>query len=424
MADREVEDALAHSFLARLPPAVCDALRAEGERADYPAGTTVYRAGADPRAALVVRGLLRVFLTSAEGRQVTVRYARPGDVLGIAVLVGGPASTSVQAVEPSSAFRISARTLTEAARHDARVSWAIAEELNRRLYEVLEQTAVNAFGSVRQRVAAHLLDLASGRQRPGGRLVARVSQQELADAAGSVISTGTVRIRREHSYGSRKPLYWWLLTSRRWTRPAPINVYVIEHSRGLILFDTGQDRASVSDDAYFPGGVTGYMYHRLARFDIGEDDTLTAQLATLGYAPADVDTAIVSHLHQDHIGGLRELTGSELLVSAAEWAELAKPAPELRGFLRSHIQLPGLTWHQVSPEPTDDPALAPFTESLDVMGDGSLVLLPTPGHTAGSVSLLVRRPARPPLLLAGDLTYGAELLPHGRIPGVGARHQL
>jgi hypothetical protein len=83
-------------------------------------------------------------------------------------------------------FRISARTLTEAARRDPQVSWAIAEELNRRLYEVLEQTAVNAFGSVRQRVAAHLLDLAPDRQRPGGRLVAHVSQQELADAAGSV----------------------------------------------------------------------------------------------------------------------------------------------------------------------------------------------------------------------------------------------
>jgi len=186
MADQEVDDALAGSFLAGLPPELVGRLRDEGERADYPAGTTVYRAGSDPRAALVVRGLLRVFLTSAEGRQVTVRYARPGDVLGIAVLVGGPASTGVQTVEPSSVFRISARALTAAARRDPRVSWAIAEELNRRLYEVLEQTAVNAFGSVRQRVAAHLLDLASDRQRPHGRLAARVSQQELADAAGSV----------------------------------------------------------------------------------------------------------------------------------------------------------------------------------------------------------------------------------------------
>ena len=242
--------------------------------------------------------------------------------------------------------------------------------------------------------------------------------------AVSVISTGTVRIRPEHPYGTRKPLYWWLLTSRQWTPPQAINVYVIEHAKGLILFDTGQDRASVTDAAYFPGGVAGYLYHRLARFDIGENDTLTAQLAALGYVPADVDTAIVSHLHQDHIGGLRELTGSELLVSAAEWAELAKPAPELRGFLDSHIQLPGLKWRQVSPEPTDDPALAPFTESVDVMGDGSLVLLPTPGHTAGSVSLLVRRAARPPLLLAGDLTYGAEILQRGQLPGVGNRRRL
>ncbi len=186
MVDREVEDALARSFLAGLPAEVVGRLRAEGDRADYPAGTTVYLAGSDPRAALVVHGLVRVYLASVEGRQITVRYARPGDVLGIAVLVGGPASVGVQAVEPSGLFRISSRTLTAEARRDPRVSWAIAEELNRRLYDTLEQTAVNAFGSVHQRVAAHLLDLASAQQHPAGRQVAHISQQELADAVGSV----------------------------------------------------------------------------------------------------------------------------------------------------------------------------------------------------------------------------------------------
>jgi len=186
VTDPEVEAAFARSVLARFPAELGDRLRAEGERADYPSGVTVYRAGANSQAALVVSGLLRVFLSSPEGRQVTVRYARPGDVLGIAVLVGGPAGTSVQTLESSSVLRISARTLLAAARRDPRVSWVIAEELNRRLYEVLEQTAVNAFGSVRRRVAAHLLDLASDRQRPEGPLVAHVSQQELADATGSV----------------------------------------------------------------------------------------------------------------------------------------------------------------------------------------------------------------------------------------------
>jgi len=240
----------------------------------------------------------------------------------------------------------------------------------------------------------------------------------------SVVSTGTVEIHPEHAFGTWKPLYWWLLTSREWLPPRPISAYVIEHANGLILFDTGQDRASVTDPSYFPGGFTGHIYDRLARFHIGEEETLTAQLATLGYAPADVDTAILSHLHQDHMGGLGELRGADLLVAEAEWAELSKLAPEPRGFLRQHIQIPGLNWHQVGLGSSADPTLAPFTRSLDLMGDGSLVLLPTPGHTAGSMSLLVRRSERSPLLLVGDLTYGAELLVRGQLPGVGVHKQL
>jgi N-acyl homoserine lactone hydrolase len=242
--------------------------------------------------------------------------------------------------------------------------------------------------------------------------------------AVSIVSTGTVEIRPEHAYGTRKPLYWWLLTSRRWTRALPINAYVIEHAKGLLLFDTGQDRALVTDRLYFPGGLTGYLYRRLARFHIGEEDTLTAQLATLGYAPTEVDTAIVSHLHQDHIGGLSELGRADLLVASAEWRQLSGLSPELRGFLRRHITVPGLKWRQVDFQPTADRTVAPFTRSLDVMGDGSLVLLPTPGHTAGSTSLLIRRRQRSPLLLVGDLSYGVELLARRQVPGVGSRRQL
>src|SRR5262245_47671152 len=80
-----------------------------------------------------------------------------------------------------------------------------------------------------------------------------------------VVSTGTVQIRPEHVGPTRQNTYvWLLLTARRWTPPRPINAYVIEHQEGVVLFDTGQDMASVTDPRYFPGGPTGYLYDRLA----------------------------------------------------------------------------------------------------------------------------------------------------------------
>jgi CRP/FNR family cyclic AMP-dependent transcriptional regulator len=94
VVDGDVADALARSFLAELPAELAGRLRAEGERADYPAGTTVYRAGDDPQAALVVRGLIRVYLSSPGGRQVTVRYARLGDVLGIVIGARHPSTSA------------------------------------------------------------------------------------------------------------------------------------------------------------------------------------------------------------------------------------------------------------------------------------------------------------------------------------------
>jgi glyoxylase-like metal-dependent hydrolase (beta-lactamase superfamily II) len=90
--------------------------------------------------------------------------------------------------------------------------------------------------------------------------------------------------------------------------------------------------------------------------------------------------------------------------------------------MRRHIDLPGLRWQRIEPELTGDPDLAPFQACHDLFGDGSLVLLPTPGHTPGSMSLLVRRPRRPPLMMVGDVTYDTHLLQIGHVPGVGHRH--
>jgi N-acyl homoserine lactone hydrolase len=139
----------------------------------------------------------------------------------------------------------------------------------------------------------------------------------------SVVSTGQVQIRPDHVASTWRPTIWWLLASRRWTEPRPINAYVIEHRDGLVLFDTGQNRASVTDPGYFPGGMTGFLYGRLARFEISPQETLSAGLDRLGYAAGDVKTVVISHLHQDHIGGLAELGHVGVIVSQAEWDTLS-----------------------------------------------------------------------------------------------------
>jgi CRP/FNR family transcriptional regulator len=184
--DPDVADALAKSFLGQLPSEVVEPLVADQLRLDYPAGTTIYREGEAPRAMLVVSGLIRIYMTSAEGRQVTIRYGRSSDVLGTALVVGGPFKVTAITLAPSSVLLIDSRTLEDTARRDVHLAYAVAEEMGSRLREALQQIAINAFGSVKQRVASHLLDLASPQERPEAPLAAHVSQQELADAVGSV----------------------------------------------------------------------------------------------------------------------------------------------------------------------------------------------------------------------------------------------
>lgn len=240
----------------------------------------------------------------------------------------------------------------------------------------------------------------------------------------SVLSTGTVQVRPDHAAATWKPMMLWLTTSRQWTAPLPINVFVIEHREGVVLFDTGQDRASITDPDYFPSGIMGWFYRRTAKADIAEDQTLGAGLRRLGYEKSDVSTVVLSHLHQDHIGGLGEVSGARICVSQAEWDTLHERGAELNGLLRKHIDLPGLNWNKITPTKTTDKALAPFTSSFDLFGDGSLTLIPTPGHTPGSLSLVVRRPNQPALVLVGDLTFGKKLLECGHVPGAGSRAQL
>jgi CRP/FNR family transcriptional regulator len=180
-----IDEAIAKSTLAAFPPRLRETLIREAVPVGLPAGANLYYEGDEPRCGLVVTGLLRVYMTSPDGRQITVRDARAGDLLGIAAIVGGPAPTSVQILTDATLWMFNVRALQTSAQTEPQVGWLMAQEVTRRLYDTLEALAGNAFGSLRQRVARHLLDLAASRQQ-GRSLIVKVTQQEVADAVGSV----------------------------------------------------------------------------------------------------------------------------------------------------------------------------------------------------------------------------------------------
>lgn len=180
-----IDEALAKSTLAAFPTTLRETLIQEAIRVDLPAGTTLYYEEDEPRCGLVVMGLIRVYMTSPDGRQITVRYARAGDMLGIATIVGGPAPVNVQILTDVTLLMLNVGTLQASGQTEPTVGWLLAQEVTRRLYDTLEALAGHAFGSLRQRLARHLLDLAASCQKGRG-LVVKVTQQELADAVGSV----------------------------------------------------------------------------------------------------------------------------------------------------------------------------------------------------------------------------------------------
>ena len=233
-----------------------------------------------------------------------------------------------------------------------------------------------------------------------------------------VLSTGSGEQHKEHRYGSRPPVWWWILVSRSWIK-VPINAFVLEHRDGLVLFDTGLDPAIGSDPDYINSALGRFLLHKIFRLHIAPEDALNKKLEALGFAASDVRKAVISHLHFDHIGGIGHIPQAELLVSKDEWLQLSGPHPERDWVLREYIELPGAKWHQIEFAPTKDPLFALFGGSYDVMGDGSMTLLPTPGHTPGSMSMLVRSQGLPPILLVGDLTYELDLLMNDQVPGIG-----
>jgi CRP/FNR family transcriptional regulator, cyclic AMP receptor protein len=186
---------------ASIPIETIESLIEGGRIIEFPAAHIVYTEAGTERLAVVLQGLLRVYMHASDGRQGTVRYVRAGGLLGVPALIGGPAPVFVQAVAAGAAFFFDVARVKRTAHGDATLAWALAEESVHRLYDVLEELAGNAFASVRQRVARHLLDLAASRPAASGELTASVSQQDLANSVGSVrevVARVLADLRAEH----------------------------------------------------------------------------------------------------------------------------------------------------------------------------------------------------------------------------------
>lgn len=149
---------------------------------------TIHREGdSEAHVRLVVSGLVRMYVTAIDGRTMTVRYCRPGALLGVVSLFASPfvLPLSVQAITRADLLAFRPSVLREAVERDVRVARCLLGELSERVLSFVAEIPGNAFTTVRQRIVRHLIDLASESQ-DGPELVASISQQDLAEAVGTV----------------------------------------------------------------------------------------------------------------------------------------------------------------------------------------------------------------------------------------------
>jgi len=195
--DEDARTAIAASSLGSLPQEVIAELTAGAKRLHIPARSTFHHAGEDsPHLELVLGGLIRVQVSAADGRTLTVRYCRAGALLGVATLYAEVSRPfGIQALSDSELLRLRPVTVRGWADRDPRVARVLLTETSERVMSFVAEFSGHAFANVRQRIARHLLDLASDHQRPN-ELLAPISQQELADAVGTVREV-VVRVLRE-----------------------------------------------------------------------------------------------------------------------------------------------------------------------------------------------------------------------------------
>ena len=170
------------------------------------------------------------------------------------------------------------------------------------------------------------------------------------------------------------------------TLTVPVPAYLIVHEQGKLLFDTGLNTGLRHDKAALLG-VTDKDWE----IDFPAGAEIAAQLALLGLVPGDIRYVVNSHLHFDHCGGNALFPKATLIVHAKEWRASQHKATQAAAIYN----------------PVDFDHMAARREiggELDVFGDGSVVVFPTPGHTPGHQSLRVQLESGP-VVLAADCCY-------------------
>ena len=174
------------------------------------------------------------------------------------------------------------------------------------------------------------------------------------------------------------------------------NCYLIRHGLHWLLWDSGiaDAIASKPDGVVAGGGILRLFVRR----------TLASQLEALNLAPTDVTHVAFSHFHGDHVGNANLFTAATVLVQRAEYELAFGPDPAKAGYA------PAL-YSRLKDNPT-----VQLDGDHDVFGDGSVVILSTPGHTPGHQSLLVRLPKQGAVVLSGDMAHFRENWEARRVP--------
>jgi len=196
---------------------------------------------------------------------------------------------------------------------------------------------------------------------------------------------------------------------------------LIKHPQaGWMLFDTGYSEHFFTATVQFPQR----LYRTALPITLPKEEQLLNQLAGLGLNVSDINTVIISHYHGDHIAGLRDFTAAKFLASKAATDEIqALAKTPWRATLGG--KLPGLLPDNYAQRLSyienfpliDLPEwMQPFSQGFDLLGDGSLLAIPLPGHSAGQMGLLIPDADGRPVFMTADACWSLKACKEERLP--------